>query len=105
MHRSVLSLALAASLSILPACASSGGGTGGRAIAAGVDDASITARVKTALLNDSQVNATKIDVSTSNGVVTMTGTVRSQPEQQRAIDLARQVSGVKDVKANITVGP
>jgi hyperosmotically inducible periplasmic protein len=111
MQRSVLalaplaSLALVASLSILPACASSGGGTGGaaRATTASVDDASISARVKTALLNDAQLNATKIDISTSNGVVTMTGSVRSQPEQQRAIQLARQVSGVKDVKANLTV--
>jgi hyperosmotically inducible periplasmic protein len=102
MRRPVLSLALAASISMLPACASSG--TGSRAISAGVDDASITAQVKTALLNDSQVNATKIDVSTSNGVVTMTGSVRSQPEQQRAIQLARQVSGVKDVRANLTIG-
>jgi hyperosmotically inducible periplasmic protein len=102
MRRGVLSLALAASLSTLPACATSS--SGGRAIAASTDDASITARVKTALLNDTQVNATKIDVSTSNGVVTMTGTVRSQPEQQRAIQLARQVNGVKDVKANLTIG-
>jgi hyperosmotically inducible protein len=103
MQRSFPSLALIALLSALPACASSGGGSGGRAISASVDDASITARVKTTLLNDSQLNATKIDISTSNGVVTMTGSVRSQSEQERAIQLARQVNGVRDVKANLRV--
>ena len=99
MRRKVVSLALAASISMLIACASSG-----RVISNTVDDASITAQVKTALLNDQQVNATKIDISTSNGVVTMSGTVRSQPEQERAIQLARRVNGVKDVKANLTIG-
>ena len=99
MRRKVVSIVLAASISLLTACASSG-----RAISNSVDDASITAQVKTKLLNDPQVNATKIDISTANGVVTMSGTVRSQPEQERAIQLARQVSGVRDVKANLTIG-
>ena len=106
MQRAVLLLVFAVCLSMVPGCASSGssGSSGGRAASASVDDASITARVKTTLLNDPQVNATKIDISTSNGVVTMTGSVRSQPERERAIQLARQVSGVKDVKANLTIG-
>jgi len=89
--------ALAASL-LAAACG------GGKAISNTLDDATITAQVKTVLLNDPEVNATKIDVATSNGVVTMSGTVRSEPEQQRAIRLARQVNGVKDVKANLTIG-
>src|SRR5512133_907663 len=99
MQRRLLALALTGSISLVTACASSG-----HAIGNSVDDASITAQVKTALLNDSQVNATKIDVSTSNGVVTMSGTVRSQPEQERAIQIARRVNGVKDVKANLNIG-
>ena len=97
MVRRFLPLALAASLFAV-ACG------GGKTISNTLDDATITARVKTALLNDTQVNATKIDVTTSNGVVTMSGTVRSKPEQERAIQLARQVNGVRDVKANLTVG-
>jgi hyperosmotically inducible protein len=40
-----------------------------------MDDATITARVKTVLLNDPQVAATKIDVSTAAGVVTLSGSV------------------------------
>ena len=95
MLQRLLSFALAATL--LTAC-------GGRAISGTMDDAAITAHVKTALLNDPQVNATKIDVSTSSGVVTISGVVRSKPEEDRVLQLARGVNGVKDVKANLTIG-
>jgi hyperosmotically inducible protein len=67
------------------------------------DDATITARVKTVLLNDQQVGATKIDVTTANGVVTMSGTVKSNADQTRAVDLARRTPGVKDVVSNLKV--
>jgi osmotically-inducible protein OsmY len=67
------------------------------------DDATITARVKTVLLNDTEVSATKIDVRTDNGVVTISGSVRSKAEEARAIELARQVSGVKDVRSTLQV--
>src|SRR5262245_21825294 len=77
----------------LPACGGSMRSmSGARAVD---DDTTITARVKTVLLNDQQVGATKIDVSTSNGVVTMSGTVKTAAEQTRAVDLARQTPGVK----------
>jgi len=79
--------------------------TSGAAGMSSTEDAPITARVKTALLNDTQRNATKIDIVTANGVVTMSGTVRSKAEEQRAIQLARQVSGVKDVKSSLQVSP
>jgi len=85
----------------LPACgAASVRSMGGQSLD---DDAAITARVKTVLLNDQQVGATKIDVATSNGVVTMSGTVKSQADQTRAVDLARQTPGVKDVVSNLRV--
>jgi osmotically-inducible protein OsmY len=70
---------------------------------AATDDATITARVKTVLLNDTEVSATKIDVRTDNGVVTISGSVRSKAEEARAIELARQVSGVKDVRSTLQV--
>jgi len=91
-------LACALVFPLLVAC------SGGKAITSTLDDATITARVKTALLNDTQVPATQIDVSTSNGVVTMTGVVRSKADEDRAVQLARQVAGVKDVKSNLRVG-
>ena len=98
----ILLLACLASAAF-PAC---GGGASMRSMgnSAAMDDATITARVKTALLNDTQIGATKIDVSTSNGVVTMSGTVKNRADEQRAIELARQQPGVKDVKSTLQLG-
>ena len=48
--------------------------------------ATITTRVKTVLLNDPQVAATKIDVSTAGGIVTLSGTVQSKADETRAIE-------------------
>ena len=60
--------------------------------------------MKTALLNDTQINATKIEVATTGGVVTLTGTVRSQGEADRAVQLTRSTAGVKDVKSELKAG-
>jgi hyperosmotically inducible protein len=77
----------------------------GQSIDETIDDATITARVKTALLNDPQVGRMKIDVDTTQGVVTMSGTVKSEAEAARAIQLAKQARGVKDVKSTLQVSP
>jgi osmotically-inducible protein OsmY len=107
MSRQIISIALVLSAALfIAAC---GGATmsnprsSSTAAMSSTDDAAITARVKTALLNDTQINATRIDVATSNGVVTMSGAVKSKAEEQRAIQLARQVNGVKDVKSTLQV--
>ena len=57
--------------------------------------------MKTAILNDAQIGAMKIDVTTSNGVVTLSGTVPSKHEETRAIELARQAQGVKQVVSRL----
>ena len=77
----------------------------GKTVDATIDDATITARVKTSLLNDPQVGGMKIDVDTTQGVVTMSGIVKSQSEADRAVQLARQANGVKDVKSTLQVNP
>ena len=53
--------------------------------------------------NDTEVRATGIDVTTANGVVTMTGQVGSKAAEARAVELAHQVSGVKDVVSKLEV--
>ena len=68
-----------------------------------MDDVTITARVKTVLLNDRQVVATKIEVSTAAGIVTLSGSVKSKAEEARAIEVARTVTGVRDVKSALVV--
>jgi osmotically-inducible protein OsmY len=56
-------------------------------------------------MNDSQIDALKIDVATSSGVVTISGVVRSPGDVDRALNLARQVEGVRDVKSSLQVNP
>lgn len=64
-------------------------------------DATITAKVKTALGNDELVKARNIDVDTVRGTVTLNGSVGSAAEKERAISLARNVEGVSDVRDNL----
>jgi hyperosmotically inducible protein len=68
-----------------------------------VGDAAVTTAVKMSLANDDLVDANDIDVDTNNGIVTLTGTVESNREAERAIQLARMAAGVKQVKSNLTV--
>ena len=69
-----------------------------------VDDASTTAKVKLALAKDEQVAAYRIDVDTNNGVVTLTGNVKSKAEANRAIQVAESIKGVKKVNSDLKVG-
>ena len=68
-----------------------------------VGDAGITTEVKTKLLADSTVSGLKIDVDTEDGVVMLSGTVKTQAEKDQAVLLARQVGGVKDVMDHLTI--
>jgi hyperosmotically inducible protein len=68
-----------------------------------IDDAAITARVQTALLNDPDIGASKIGVRTTSGVVALSGTLASKTEQDRALALVHQVPGVRDVQDLIQV--
>jgi hyperosmotically inducible protein len=66
-----------------------------------IDDAGITMKVKAKLLDDPLVKGLKIDVDTREGVVYLTGTAGSAAERDKAIALAREAEGVKDVQPNI----
>jgi hyperosmotically inducible periplasmic protein len=84
----------------------SGGGDApdpGRTIGVTIDDAGTTMRVKGRLLEDPVVNALRIDVDTRDGVVFLTGSVRSEQERKQAVKLARETKGVRDVQANLTI--
>ena len=77
---------------------------GRKHIAPELDDAMITARVKTALLNDRQLGATKIDVTTVDRVVTISGPVKAKADEERAVQLAQGVDGVSEVRSALRVG-
>jgi hyperosmotically inducible protein len=68
------------------------------------DDLTITTRVKTALINDPAISAT-IDVQTFEGVVTLSGKVKSKEEENRAVAVARSIRGVNDVKSKLEILP
>jgi osmotically-inducible protein OsmY len=66
-------------------------------------DAGISTAVKSKLAADTTVKAYQINVDTSEGVVTLTGTVETPAAKDQAIMLARQTDGVRDVVDAITV--
>ena len=68
-----------------------------------VDDSTITASVKAKLVGDKVANLTRVDVDTTNQVVSLNGIVESSDQKQRAEQLAKQVSGVKRVQNNLQV--
>jgi hyperosmotically inducible protein len=69
-----------------------------RGVTQTASDAAITAKVKTAMAADKNVSASNIDVDTYRGVVSLKGTVKDQAEKSRAVDIARNVAGVVDVR-------
>ncbi|MGZ5032227.1 MAG: BON domain-containing protein [Usitatibacter sp.] len=69
-------------------------GQTGRAI----DDAAITASVKTDLLKDPDLSVLKIDVDTKDGVVTLNGLAGNDEARKRAEKMASSVKGVKEVR-------
>lgn len=100
---SLKSWAIAASVLLtLTACA---GSATQRSTGQYVDDKTLTARVKTALIDDEQVKARNIDVEAYKGVVSLSGFVDSKSEADRAVLLAQRVDGVKSVKDDMHVRP
>jgi len=71
--------------------------------AAAIDDATITAKVKTAVLAEPGLKTLQIDVDTKNGVVTLAGTVDTAALKERAAQVAQAVNGVRSVDNNLAV--
>jgi osmotically-inducible protein OsmY len=68
-----------------------------------VDDSVITAKVKTAIFNDSTLKVNEINVETFKGVVQLSGFVNSQADINKAVQVARGVAGVKSVKNDMRI--
>ena len=60
-------------------------------------DTGITTNVKSKFMADDLVKASQIEVTTHNGVVTLTGNVDSADAKNKAIELARGTKGVTNV--------
>jgi hyperosmotically inducible periplasmic protein len=60
-------------------------------------DASLTTKIKAKMALDDMVKAAAIDIDTEGSVVTLSGTVNSETEKTRALQLARETDGVTEV--------
>jgi hyperosmotically inducible periplasmic protein len=69
-----------------------------------VGNASLTAKIKAKMALDDSIEAAAIDIDTDGSVVTLSGTVRSDAERSRALQLARETEGVSQVVDRLRVG-
>ncbi len=74
-----------------------------RSAAQAIDDATITAAIKTRLLTDERTKGFDVNVDTHNGIVTLRGGADSQGAKQAAQELAGQAEGVVLIKNELIV--
>ena len=77
----------------------------GRAIADATADARVTAAIKGKLLASRDLSALNISVNTTAGIVTLSGAVASSEHISKAILLAMQSDGVREVVSTLQVRP
>jgi len=68
-----------------------------------IDDASITAQVKSSLMSHRSTSALKTKVKTTDGVVTVSGIARNAAEKSLVTKLVTDINGVNSVINNMTV--
>jgi len=68
-----------------------------------IDDASITAQVKSTLMAHRSTSALKTKVETKDGVVTLSGVARNEAEKSLVTKLVSDIDGVTSVVNNMTV--
>ncbi|WP_407575655.1 molecular chaperone OsmY [Raoultella terrigena] len=68
-----------------------------------MDDSTITARVKAALIDDKSIRSTDISVKTENKAVTLSGSVESTEQKEQAVKIAKEVKGVSTVNDKLSV--
>ena len=78
----------------------SGAGEAQRAMA----NAGLTAKIKAKMALDDRIDALAINIDTEGTIVTLRGTVRTDAERQRALQLARETDGVTEVVDRLRVG-
>jgi osmotically-inducible protein OsmY len=102
-------LALLLSVAFVAGCAGMGGNAGSdsgapkRSTGQVIDDATITAKVKTALLADPEISGLKINVDTAQGTVRLKGEVKSMALRKKAEAAAKAVDGVKTVDNQLVI--
>ena len=75
-----------------------------RETASDLGDTWTTTKIEAKYFGDADVKGRNIDVTTRDGVVTLTGTVDSERARQQAVALAQQTEGVNRVEDRLVVG-
>jgi osmotically-inducible protein OsmY len=68
-----------------------------------IDDVALTARVKTALIEDPDTKARNIQVDAFNGVVQLSGFVDTPYERSRAEEIVRETAGVRGIENRLAL--
>ncbi len=68
-----------------------------------VSETALTTKIKAKMALDDSVKARAIDVTTQGSTVTLSGTVATAAERDRAVALARETAGVSRVIDNLQV--
>ena len=97
-HRLLKTLTLALAVALTLGCATT------RAPNTQMSDAAITAKIKSRITADPELNPFEIDVDTQNRVVRLSGTVETADDRAEAERLARSTKGVSDVRNDIELG-
>jgi uncharacterized lipoprotein YajG len=87
-HERLFSIPLAAAMTLLAACSPT----------ADPEEAAISTQVKAALQADEVIRGAPIVVDTHEGTVTLSGTVGTRADRQRAEQIALKVEGVRMVR-------
>jgi hyperosmotically inducible protein len=100
--RTLCTAALSAVLIALAGCAVT---RGQETVGAYVDDTAITTGVKARFVDNPNVDAASIKVETLNGTVMLSGFAKNNLERGTAERIARDVTGVRSVRNEISVRP
>lgn len=68
-------------------------------------DIEITSELKAKITDDELLDGTDVSVDTNNGVVNLTGSVHTEEQVQRAVDLAKNTTGVLSVNNQLRLEP
>lgn len=99
-HNYISAMILAAMLAFVAGCASTP-----RSESTGeyIDDSLITSKVKAAIFNEPTLKSSEINVETYKGIVQLSGFVAEEADTRKAVEVARNVKGVVNVKNDMHV--
>jgi len=95
----LLTVLMVFGLALFSGCTHMTGKTAGE----NIDDATITTQANGAIVSEPDAHYWKIDVTTTNGDVMLTGFVNNKAAEERIVAKIRQIKGVKSVKSNLKV--